>query len=394
MAQLNALLFGSEDDPYPLYRALREDGPLIRARFGEWLVPRHADVSALLRDPRLSSEFPGEYARLSLPDSPAVDFLERIMLTRNPPAHTGLRRYLSQAFAEPSVRRLREYVAGHAERLLAPALDGEPIDVVEDLGVPLPVLVICALIGVPEPDQHDVWTRVATLNRAFDVPNRTAADIDAMNTGLPWLREYVQGLLDEGRASADGNPLSGMRARGEDPETLRDVDFVDNVLFVLHAGVETSMGLVSNGCAALLSHPGQLARLHAEPGLVHSGIEEFLRYDAPIQSTTRLAKEPIVLGGQKVRPGRAVRLLLGAANRDDAVFERPEELDVTRSPNPHLGFGGGLHHCLGSALARLVGTTVFERMVAHSGSWATSGQPVRRQHANLRSYARLPLLLG
>jgi cytochrome P450 len=175
------------------------------------------------------------------------------------------------------------------------------------------------------------------------------------------------------------------------PHAEADGYTIDNVLFLLHAGVETSMGLVSNGCAALLRHPHQLTRLRAEPGLVPVAVEEFLRYDPPIQSSTRVAKEPIELGGHKIRTGRAVRLLLGSANRDERVFADPERLDVTRHPNPHLGFGGGVHHCLGSALARQVGGAVFDRLVRRCAVIEPAGPPVRRLHASLRSFAHLPV---
>ncbi|HKS98456.1 MAG TPA: cytochrome P450 [Rugosimonospora sp.] len=382
--RLDPLSWASAEDPYPVYAELRAAGPLHRAAYGEWVVPGYAEVTALLRDPRLSSEFPSEYAVRALGGSPAASFLDRIMLTRNPPVHTSLRRVLSQAFSEPVVRRLQEGVGELADRLLAPAYERGQLDVVEDLGVALPVMVVCDLIGIPEPDRGAVWTRIAVLNKAFDAPNRTAADLDAVNEALVWLRGYVHALLAEGRATPGGNPLANLSPSTEDDY------LVDNVLFLLHAGVETSMGLLSNGCAALLRQPDQLALLRSRPGLVPCAIEEFLRYDPPIQSTTRMATEPIELGGHKIRAGRAVRMLLGSANRDARVFAAPDRLDVTRQPNPHLGFGGGIHHCLGSALARLVGGAVFDRLL-RCAVLEPAGTPVRRVHASLRSYAHLPL---
>ncbi|HEU4423519.1 MAG TPA: cytochrome P450 [Pilimelia sp.] len=386
--RLDALQLASEDDPYPAYAELRRAGPLCRGTFGEWLVPRHAEVTALLRDPRLSAELPAEYVTRMLPDSPAGSFLDRIMLTRNPPMHTHLRRLMGHAFSEPVVRRLQARVGDLADGLLASALERGGLDLVEDLGVPLPVMVVCELIGIPEADRPAVWQRVATLNKAFDAPKRTSGDLDTMNASLPWLRDYMAGLLADGRATPGGNPLSRL---GGDGTALADEYIVDNALFLLHAGVETSMGLVSNGCAALLRFPDQLARLRADPGLVPTAIDEFLRYDPPIQGSTRLATEPIEIGGQKIRKGRAVRMLLGSANRDERVFAEPAALDVGRRPNPHVGFGGGVHHCLGSALARLVGTAVFDRLVRRCAVIEPAGAPVRRRHASLRSYAHLPV---
>jgi cytochrome P450 len=403
--RLDALKLASAEDPYPVYAELRRTGLAHRGTFGEWLIPGHAEVTALLRDPRLSSELPLDYARRALPDSPAISFLERIMLTQDPPVHTRLRRFLGHAFSEPVVRRLQAHVGELTDRTMAPALERGGLDVVEDLAVPLAVMVVCEILGVPAADRPAVWNRVATLNKAFDAPKRTADDVDTMTVALPWLRDYMTALLVEGRATAGGNPLSRM-AGGQDAatddaeagcpaasgadEVLGDEHLVDNVLFVLHAGVETSMGLISNGLAALLSHPDQLALLKAAPRAIPVALDEFLRYDPPIQGTTRIAQQSIELGGQKIRPGRAVRLLLGSANRDELVFDDPLGLDVTRQPNPHVGFGGGLHHCLGSALARLVGTAVFDRLV-RCESIEADGPPIRRMHASLRSYAVLPV---
>jgi cytochrome P450 len=406
--RLDALKLASAEDPYPAYAELRRTGLAHRGTFGEWLIPGHAEVAAFLRDPRLSSELPLDYARRALPDSPAVTFLERIMLTRDPPAHTQLRRALGHAFSEPVVRGLQAHVGELTDRVLAPGFDRGTVDVVEDVAVPLAVMVVCELLGVPADDRELVWRRVATLNKAFDAPKRTSDDVDTMTVALPWLRTYMTDLLADGRATPGGNPLSRMAgdqdAAAGCPATadadglpvgaapLGDDHFVDNVLFVLHAGVETSMGLISNGLVALLDHPDQLAVLRARPETVPVALDEFLRYDPPIQGTTRIAQQAIELGGQKIRAGRAVRLLLGSANRDELVFAEAERLDVTRQPNPHLGFGGGLHHCLGSALARLVSAAVFDRLV-RCARLDLCGEPVRRQHASLRSYAVLPVAI-
>jgi cytochrome P450 len=154
------------------------------------------------------------------------------------------------------------------------------------------------------------------------------------------------------------------------------------------------MGLLSNGCAALLAHPGQLSRLREEPALIGTAIEEFLRFDSPIQNAIRVARAPIDIGGHRIRPGRPVMLLLGAANRDPGAFAEPDTLDVGRSPNPHLGFGGGLHHCLGTALARLMGELAFRTLVTGFTEIGHDGPAVRRRHGSLRSFEHLPLQLN
>ena len=168
---------------------------------------------------------------------------------------------------------------------------------------------------------------------------------------------------------------------------------MDNLLFLFHAGFETTMGLLSNGCAALAAHPDQWRRLRAEPALVSTAVDEFLRFDSPIQNAIRVCREPIVLDDHRIRPGRSVMLLLGAANRDPAAFADPDRLDIGRTPNPHLGFGGGLHRCLGTALARLMGEQVFTALAAGFTEIGRDHGAVRRRHGSLRSFEHLPLVL-
>lgn len=391
---LSAAFLATKDDPYPAYAELRARGPLIRAELGQWLVTGHGAVSALLRDGRLESRMPAEYTRLTLGDSPGVDFLNRIVLTRTPPDHTWLRRFIGRALGTPAVRRLHDRIAAATDALLEPALDRGRLDVVTELAVPLPVGVVCDLIGIPTGDRPEVLTRVVALAKVFDAANLTPADLTDINTALPWLHDYLGDLLATRRASPGGPTLAGMYWEESASDRLAVADFVDNMLFLFHAGFETTMGLVSNGFAALLDHPEQLRRLRADPALVPSAVEEFLRYDAPIQNVIRVAREPVEVAGQKIRAGRTVLLLLGAANRDEEVFRDAARLDVGRDPNPHLGFGGGLHHCVGTALARLMSVVVFERLVGRVAVLGPAAPAVRRRHASLRSYDHLPLAVA
>ncbi len=388
---LSAAFLATQDDPYPAYAEFRARGPLSRVELGQWLVTGHTAVSTLLRDNRLESRMPPEYTRLTLGDGPGVEFLNRIVLARTPPEHTRLRRFIGRALGTPVVRRLAGRIGAAADALLQPALDGGRLDVVTELAVPLPVGVVCDLIGIPDGDRPEVLTRVISLAKVFDAANLTSSDLRDINAALPWLHDYLGELLSTSRSSPGGPTLAGMYWEESATDRLAVADFVDNMLFLFHAGFETTMGLVSNGVAALLAHPEQLRRLRADPALVPSAVEEFLRYDAPIQNVIRVAREPVEVAGAKIRAGRTVLLLIGAANRDATVFADAERLDVGRDPNPHLGFGGGLHHCLGTALARLMSVVVFERLVNAVEILGPAAPPVRRRHASLRAYDRLPL---
>jgi len=389
--RIQAVDLAGAPDPYPRYARLRAAGPVVRGEFGQWLVPGHAAAADLLRDPRLASHFPRDFIRLALGAGPAASFPQRIVLTRDPPDHTMLRRFLGAAFGTTAVRAMAADVHELVDTLFAAVRPGEPFDVVAGLAVPLPVTVVCRLIGIPDADRDVVLPKVISLARVFDAANLTAAERDAVDEAVTWLRGYLADLVAAAEPDAAAATLVGVYARAGGPIPLTDL--VDNLLFLFHAGFETTMGLISNGCAALLAHPGQYARLRADPGLVPGAVDEFLRYDAPIQNAIRVAREPIEIGGHKIRTGRSVMLLLGAANRDPTVFARPDRLDLTRTPNPHLGFGGGLHHCLGTPLARLMGEAFFAALAGRYRRVEPGGTARRRRHGSLRAFERLDLLL-
>jgi cytochrome P450 len=391
--RLSAVRLPSADDPYPVYAQLRDRAGLCRAEFGQWLVTRHAPAAALLRDPHLTSRIPQQYTRLSIGSGPAAEFLDRIVLTSMPPAHAPLRRFIGRALGTPVVRALRWRVDAVVDELLAPARDTGGLDIVGGLAVPLSVTVVCDLIGIPRRDIDVVLPQVTALAKVFDAAHLTPADLDAVNEALAWLRAYLTDLVRTGgeRPTADSEvaTLAAMLHAERDPAAVEHL--IDNLLFLFHAGFETTMGLISNGAAALLRHPAQLARLRAGAVPVTTAVEEFLRYDPPIQNIVRTATAPILCDGVKIRTGRTVLILLGAVNRDERVFPDPDRLDVGREPNPHLGFGGGLHHCLGTALARLMGERAFTRLARDFTTLEPAAGAVRRRHGSLRSYERLPV---
>lgn len=377
-------------DPYPTYARLRREGPLCRAGPAQWAVTRHADVAALLGDSRLGSELPESYHRLSAGDGPAGDFVQRIVMYRDRPDHTRLRRLMAQGFTPAALRQLRVKIGEITDSLLEPAIELGHLDAMNDLAFPLPVLVICELIGIPAGERDAVRPRAFDLGRAI-AASGDPADQRASDAAVGWLREYIGDLLDERVVRPRGDLLSRMCAAQEDGARLSRDEIVDNVVFLFFAGFETTASLISTGCAALLDHPGQLARLRAEPWLVRSAVEEFVRYDAPIQSRMRLVREPVDVGGRTIRAGRMLLLLIGSANRDERCFDDPDRLDIARSPNPHVSFGGGAHFCLGASLARLEGTTVFDRVVRRLRVFEPAAPAVREAGGAFRTYARIPV---
>ncbi|GAA1954196.1 cytochrome P450 [Amycolatopsis minnesotensis] len=381
------------ENPYPTYARLRAAGPLCRSGAGSWAVTRHADVLRLQRDPRLGSQFPEHYHRLSAGDGAASAFFQRIMLYRDPPEHLRLRKLMGKAFSPAMVRRMRADIEAITDELLAPALDGGGLDVVPELAYPLPVRVICRLMGIPEESTDEVRRFAIDLGRAFAaiVPDEARA---AADTAVGWLRERIGALLAERRRHPREDLISRLLAVEDAGEALTHSEIVDNTVFSFFAGFETTVHLITTGWAALLDHPAERARLLDRPGLAATAVEEFLRYDAPIQGTARYLNAPVEIEGRKLRAGRVLILLLGSANHDESVFDDPAALDIGRTPNPHVTFGGGAHLCLGAFLARMEGTIVFERLASRVREFSAAGPAHRQANTPFRAYATVPVALS
>ncbi|MGC5052494.1 cytochrome P450 [Micromonospora sp. DT48] len=378
------------DDPYPTYAELRAAGPLCRFGPGVWGVTRHADVTALLRDPRLGSEFPADYHRISGGGGAATQLLRRILLYRDPPAHTRLRRLVGKALTPAVVRRMRADIAALADELLSAAWARGEFDGVAEVAYPLPVRVICRLLDLPVAAGDELRQRATDLGRAFNqiVPQEAGPRADSAAT---WLRGYVADRLAGRRADPDGDLLSQLLAAEDQGDALTHEEVVDNAVFSFFAGFETTVHLIATGLAALAGDDSRQRQLHQDPTLVPTAVEEFLRYDSPIQGVARFVREPIELGGRIIRPGRVLVLMLGSANHDEAVFADPGRLDIARRPNPHVAFGGGAHLCLGAYLAREEATAVLGWLARRGELLRPSGAAAREPGSPFRGYARLPL---
>ena len=381
------------DDPYPTYARLRSAGPLCRFGPGQWGVTRYAEVAALLKDRRLGSAFPPDFYRYAVGEGPASAFFEQICLVRDPPEHTRLRHLMGRALSQAPIRSLQGHISELVDHLLAPAVESGRLDAVSDLAFPLPVMVICELLGVPVADRDLVRPRAAGLVKGFTT-FVAPADRAEVHESVTWLQQYVGRLLEERRRRPGDDLLSLLAAAGDDGQALTPEEIVDNAVFLFFAGFETTRNLIANACAALLRHPDQLDRLRGDRSLVPAAVEEFLRYDAPVQGAGRFTREPIEIAGRTIRRGRVLVLLIGSANRDERQFSDPESLDVGRQPNPHLAFGGGGHFCLGASLARLEGALVIEGLLNRFATFEPAGDSVRRPLGNFRSYASVPIAVS
>jgi cytochrome P450 len=375
-------------DPYPGFAKLRESGPVHwHPGLGQAVAVSHAAASAVLRHRALG--------RIWTDASPPERFVSFNLLHRNsllenePPAHTRLRRSISGAFGRGHVSRLGPTVAALAADLvagLAERIDGDgAADLLEHVAQPLPVAVIAELLAVPEAD------------RALLVPWSNAI-----------VKMYEYGLSGEGKDIAERaasefagylRELAGERARRPGDDLLSDLvasdltedEVVATAVLLLMAGHEATVNVLGNGVHALLGHPDQWRLLVARPDVRETAVDELIRFDSPLQLFERTATEDVEIAGYRVAEGTKIAALLGAAARDPAVFDDPDTFDVTRSPNPHLGFGAGIHYCVGAPLARIEIAAALDALAGRLPGLSRGGEPVRRGEFVIRGLRELPV---
>jgi cytochrome P450 len=348
-------------DPFSLFDQLRELGPVVRSdRHRAWLAVTHEAVLDGLRAPWLSSDRVPTFERIaaSRPESfrVVVDVLRGWMVFRDPPEHTTLREPVRRAFTPKRIADLREDIETIADGLLA-STDATRFDLRADYAQPLPALVIAQLLGVPAADREAFAQWSDQLSAVVFSAEGGGAGEGAATAALRFT-EYFTDLAEQRRRHPTDDLISALvHAEGIDP-----VDLVGACTLLLFAGHETTAGLITNGAALLLEHPEQLDRLREDPSLWSTAIDELLRRASPAKTMVRKALEDHRWFSADVRAGDTVFLVLLAASNDPAVCVDPHRLDVTRQPNPHLGFGWGLHHCLGAALARLEAEVALRRL--------------------------------
>jgi cytochrome P450 len=366
-------------DPYEAYAALREGPRVVHdPATDRWLVPRHADVDALLRDRRLGRTYlhVASHAEMGRPeDPPHLEPFWRVvragMLDVEPPEHTRLRRLVSRAFTPRVVERLAPTVQAVADRLVDDAVAQGCFDLVATLAEPLPVTVIAELLGVPEADRHLLRPWSADICGMYELAPTSTAEQAAVRA-CEEFSAYLLDLAAERRARPQDDLLTGLVQVDE----LTDDEVVGTCVLLLNAGHEATVGTTALGWLALLRHPEQLARLRADPGLLPTAVEELLRWDTPLQLFERWVLEDLELDGVRLPRGAELGLVFGSANRDPAAFERPDRLDVGRRHNPHVTFGAGTHFCLGAALARLELATSFGTVLRRLPRLELDAEPV------------------
>ncbi|RNF82533.1 cytochrome P450 [Streptomyces botrytidirepellens] len=362
-------------DPYPAYAWLREHAPVHRTTLPSgveaWLVTRYADARQALADARLSknpqrhSESAHARGKVGIPGEQRADLMTHL-LNIDPPDHTRLRRLVSKAFTPRRVAAFAPRVRELTDDLIDAFADRGEADLIHEFAFPLPIYAICDLLGVPREDQDDFRDWAGTMIRHGGGPRGGVA------RAVKKIRAYLAELIHRKRAALGNDLMSDLIRAGDHGDHLTENEAAAMAFILLFAGFETTVNLIGNGLYALLRHPGQRARLQrsleeAEEGdeeLLATGVEELLRYDGPVEMATwRFATEPVTIGGQHIAEGEPVLVVLAAADRDPERFADPDVLDLARTDNQHLGYGHGIHYCLGAPLARLEAQTALATLL-------------------------------
>ncbi len=381
-------------DPYPYYHRLRSVEPIHQTPFGYWVVSSYRATDALLRDPRVTSEFHRDAKWAEHRggwDSPVVTDTRMWMLMLDGSAHRRIRGLVNPVFSAGALLRMRPRV----ERLLARFLDemgtGEGIDMISSLALPLPVSVICGLVGLPFEDREQCRAWTEAIGHVVDPALDTATE-QKMTKALVEFREYIAGHLAARRRDPQDDILSRLAAAEVGGGRLTDDEIIANVLLTFNAGHETTVNLLGNGMLALLRHPDQIAALRADPGLIEEGINEIARYDAPVQLVARIALDDIKVDDTLIPAGSKIMLLLGAASRDPERYLDPDRLDLRRTDVKPLAFGAGPHYCIGAMLGKMEGRLVFTEMLRRYRRISLADETlVWRPHVNFRGLSRLAL---
>ncbi len=389
-------------DPHTFFRHLREHAPVHWSeRHKAWIVTSHAEVGAALRDPRLSTARMDAFEeRLSATRrealAPAIELLRGWMLFHDPPAHTRLRAPVARAFTPRRALRLRAEIETVTAELLDDFARAGGGDLVAAFAHPLPAIVVAALFGVPRADREKIRRWSAKFGVVvFGATERPDYESVAREAGLEF-RDYITWLIAERRreGAARDDLLGSLLARCDEADGLRETEIAGACSLLLFAGHDTTASLIASAALALLRNPEQRAALPTEPEAAATAVEELLRFDGPAKIMMRRARFTHERAGRTIAAGQPIFLAIPAANRDPVVFARPDELDLSRTPNPHIAFGEGIHFCLGAPLARLEARIAVTRLFARFPCLALASQQISwRPTISDRSLASLSVTI-
>ncbi|ETK32816.1 cytochrome P450 [Microbispora sp. ATCC PTA-5024] len=384
------------ENPYPLYKQMREISPVHHGADGNFYITGHAAAMRLLSE-RSMGALTSESLDTVRPDwrvHPAYTTMYAGMFTQNPPGHTRLRKLAMDAFTPRRIEGLRarisELVARFIARIEERGADGAPIDFMEDFAFPIPMIVIGNLLGLPEVDHEPLREIVRHWGYVFE-PFPSEEEVKLADAGATKLWEYLGDLVAERKKQPRDDLVTAFLNGAPNGDRFSPPDLLNMLASLYSAGFETTTHLMANGLMALLESPAQAQLLRTDPALGVRAVDELLRYDASAQMVFRVAIATTVVDKTTIEAGEHIVVITGAANRDPRAFSEPDLLDLTRSPNPHLTFSHGIHFCLGAALARLEGEIAFPALMRRFPSIRLAGPATRRPSHALRGYDKIPL---
>ena len=375
-------------NPYPIYRELRNINPLIYLRNERyyWILS-YKDCSSVLSDLDYGKKFKRTYEEMT---NSNVDDLQhydprnprRNMLFLDPPDHTRLRNLVAKAFVPKNIEKMRPFIRSLAEDLIKRVREGRDFDIMSGFAGPIPAYTIAKILGVPNRDMEKFkkWSDSAALSLDS---TRTREEYEEARVADENLSLYISSLIDEKKKSHEDDLLSDLIAAEDSGEKLTHRELIATSTLLLVAGHETTTNLIGNGFLALLRNRDQMDMLREDRSLLKSAVEEFLRYDPPVQQTARAVYKSTVISGVEIKEGTKISAVIGSANRDPEVFENPDTLDITRKDNKHLSFSKGIHFCIGSQLARLEAEVAFDILMDHLSDARLSAEPEWRNNANM-----------
>jgi cytochrome P450 PksS len=389
---------------YPLYKRMRSEDPVHYCEEGGyWILTRYRDVEAALRDERLSSDRTTLYInQLGSMDVKEIqnflDLTSKMMVERNPPDHTRLRKLANQGFTTRAIESWRDIIQNTTDRLLDKVQNHGGMDVVSDLSVPLPALIIPEIFGVPETDRANLLEWARDITKIFGAAGGSTSEIEELARKADKAAVQVGALireLVEQRLRQPETDMISLLSVAYEEQRFNLEEISSQCVTILNAGMLTTTDQISNGVNALLCHPDQLQKLQKNPTLINSAVEEIIRFDTSVPFFFRIAKQDLTIGGKDIPAGSLIALGLGAANHDPEKFESPEVFDITRTPNEHLGFGSGIHFCLGAVLARMeltiCLTTLLRRLPLLSFAPDKQAIPTKHSVLILKGFNSLPV---
>jgi cytochrome P450 len=383
-------------DPFSYYRVLREHDPVHRMPDGAYFITRWRDCDAVYRDARVFSsdkkiEFYPKYG-----DAPLYEHHTTSLVFNDPPLHTHVRRAIQTALSNRVIAEMEAGLVALVDRLIAAMTEKGRADLIEDFASAIPVEIIGNLLGVPHADRAPLRGWSLAILGALE-PVLTGEQMTRGNDAVRDFAAYLEGLVDDRRRNP-GDPEKDLLTRlirGEhDGRTLSEAELLQNCIFILNAGHETTTNLIGNALEIFVRFPGERRRLIENPDLMKSAIEEVLRFESSNQLGNRAVTEDTMLGGVPMPKGTLVTIGIGAANRDPDAFPDPDRFDVARNPTRHLAFGSGIHMCAGMSLARLEGRIAIERFLRRFPDYQPDGAPTRSRRARFRGFTAMPVRLG